>query len=262
MTDPQRLLDDPSMAASLRADLAQAKAAGLAGFDVAAGAASLNAAIAAETGAVATVATATGLSKGLIAAIVGVVSAGAIAWFVAHGEPEPAAVPSVVARPPDSMAEPELSPESTSQPQPKRAPPTAAPKFVANAVDPEPAPAAAEPAPEPAAKRPAKHKRGKAAPTEAAPTEAAPTEANYLREAKLIAEARRAMKTEPKRALALLNEAKSEFPRGLLREERDALTILTLNALGRTDQARASAERFLDKHGEGPYADAVRQILR
>ena len=246
MTDPQRLLDDPSMAASLRADLAQAKAAGLAGFDVAAGAASLNAAIAAETGAVATVGTATGLSKGLIAAVVGVVSAGAIAWFVARGEPESPSVQPV------AIAAEDETPEAEPTPEPKPAAPLPEPTFVANPEPtPEP-PVAVEPAPEPVAKAPPKRKRAKAA----------PTEADYLREAKLIAEARRAMKTEPKRALTLLKEAKSEFPRGLLREEREALTILTLDALGRTDQARASAERFLKKHGEGPYGDAVRQILR
>lgn len=247
MTDPQRLLDDPSTAASLRADLAQAKAASLAGFDVAAGAASLNAAIGAQTGAVATVGTAAGLSKGFIVAAVGVVSAGAIAWFVAHHEPRPVAV---AARPVANVA---AKPAPPTEPAPEQhVAPTPEPVLVAKPVEPEVVPAAVEPAPEPVAKTPAKRRRAKPA----------PTEADYLREAKLIAQARRALKTEPKRALTLLTEAKSEFPRGLLREERKALTILTLDALGRTEQARASAERFLEMHGEGPYGDAVRQILR
>jgi hypothetical protein len=257
MTDPQRLLDDPSFAASLRADLAQAKAAGVAGFDVTAGAASLQAAIASETGAVATVSTTAGLSKGLIAAVVGVVSAGAIAWFVARGEPEPPPVEPVAAaaHQPEAEAKAEAAlpaqipaPPLVAKPAPAEKPVSAE---VESAVEPDadPVESAAEP---PTTAEPVKRKRAKAA----------PTEADYLREAKLIAEARRAMKTEPKRALKLLKEAKSEFPRGLLREEREALTILTLDALGRTEQARASAERFLKKHGQGPYADAVRQILR
>ncbi|MCR9159328.1 MAG: hypothetical protein ACE37F_08575 [Nannocystaceae bacterium] len=254
MADPQRLLDDPTLGASLRADLMHARAAGLVGFDVTAGAASLGAAIATETGAAPIVAAAKGggLSKGLIAAVVGVASAGAIAWAVMRGGPEPrVAVPAAPTMPssntaPMPAAVPAVAPTTEKKEEQQQEPDSDPAALVPDAPS-HPVVAA-----EPVAPAPAKRKR----------TKPAPTEADYLREAKLIAEARRAMKTEPKRALSLLGEAKSEFPRGLLREEREALTVLSLSALGRTEQARTSAERFLEKHGEGPYADAVRQVLR
>lgn len=249
MTDPTRLLDDPSIAASLRADLAQAKAAGIAGFDVAAGAASLNAAIAAEATTATTTAASTGAGKGLVLGVLGVVSAGAIAWATLGSpepEPEPETVAAVVATP--APPEPELEPEPVVTPE--------------LAVDESVAPeedlrdAIADPPAEPTK---AKVHRSPASsePKAAEP----PVSDDYLREAKLIAEARRTMKHDPTRALEILREAKSSFPRGLLLEERQALTILCLDALGRSSEARTRGRRFLDEHEGSPYADAVSRVL-
>jgi len=86
-------------------------------------------------------------------------------------------------------------------------------------------------------------------------------EDDYLREAKLIADARHALKRDPARALKILEEAETSFPRGLLREEREALTILSLDGLGRTAQAQSRGRQFIEAHGKSPYADAVRQVL-
>ncbi len=85
MTEPTRLLDDPSFAESLRADLLHAQSAGLQGFDVAQGAAGLKAALAAEaaattTAAVPTVAAA-GASKGVLAGLFAVALAGGAGWW-------------------------------------------------------------------------------------------------------------------------------------------------------------------------------------
>ena len=248
MTDPTRLLDDPSIAASLRADLAQAKAAGIAGFDVAAGAASLNAAIAAEATTATATAASTGAGKGLVLGVLGVVSAGAIAWATLGSpepEPEPETVAAVVATP--APPEPEPEPE-----------PVVTPELADESVAPEEdlRDAIAEPLPEPTKAR--VHR----SPASSEPKPAAPVVSDdYLREAKLIAEARRTMKHDPARALEILREAKSSFPRGLLLEERQALTILCLDALGRSSEARTRGRRFLDEHEGSPYADAVSQVL-
>ena len=252
MTDPPRLLDDPTMAASLRADLAMAKAAGLEGFDAAAGAASLSAAVAAEAGTTAAATTA-GVSKTLLASIAGVVGAGALVWWgLGSSDPQPSAL--VQPGPAAPAAVRSGGQDPTPEPVPEVAP----------AVVPEAAAAAEPPAEDSSVSA------DEPAPTEAAPSPATPrgkrakrtpTGEDYLREAGLISDARRALERDPKRALELLHEAKSSFPKGLLREEREALTVLALDGLGRTAQARRAAERFLRSHGKSPHADAVRQIL-
>lgn len=246
MSEPTRLLDDPAIAEGLRADLAQAQSVVLEGLDVSAGAAGLKAAIAAETTAAG--AGATGAGKVLAIGLTGAVTAGALVWFALRApEPDPkpvAAAPVVEARgagevsasldPVPSLVEPEAG-VAPSIPEPKVTSPSSAPKGEAQSVEAAPA----------TRKRPRK----------------ADKQADYLREAKLISDARTAMKTDAAEALKLLTDARSEFPRGLLREEREALTILSLQKLGRSRQAKASAKRFLEKHDEGPYAEAIRQVL-
>ena len=63
---------------------------------------------------------------------------------------------------------------------------------------------------------------------------------------------------EPARALELLDEHARIFPDGVLAEERSAERVTTLCALGRFDQARAEAARFLAIRGNSPLAKAVR----
>lgn len=255
MSEPTRLLDDPAIAEGLRADLVLAKSAVLEGLDVSAGAAGLKAAIAVETSVAGTAGA--GAGKMLALGLVGAVTAGALVWLALRApdsDPQLSAVDPVAAVPvavgiaapedpvpspaePDaaeakvapSIAEPEPEPDGVAVPVPSLAEPEASPKDVAPAVR----------------KRPRKANK----------------QDDYLREAELISDARAAMKTDASGALKLLEEARSEFPRGILREERKALTILSLDKLGRSAQARASAKRFLEQHGEGPYAAVVRQVL-
>jgi len=251
MSEPTRLLDDPAIAEGLRADLAQAQSVVLEGLDVSAGAASLNAAIAAETTAAAGTAGA-GAGKMVAIGLAGAVTAGALVWFAVRApEPEPKLVAAPVvadmaeASPPSPASNP---PEPEVEVLPKSAEPTSA--VVPSLPDPV-APSVSEPevpaleAAHSTRKQPRKGDK----------------QADYLREARLISDARAALKTDASGALELLAEARSEFPRGLLREEREALTILSFAKLGRSTQARASAKRFLEKHGESPYAAAVRQVL-
>lgn len=257
MSEPTRLLDDPAIAEGLRADLVLAKSAVLQGLDVSAGAAGLKAAIAVETSVAGTAGA--GAGKMLALGLVGAVTAGALVWLALRApdsDPQLSAVDPVAAVPGAAgIAAPE-------DPVPSPAEPDAAEAKVA--------PSIAEPEPEPDGVAVAVPVLSLAEP-EASPKDVAPAvrkrprkankQDDYLREAKLISDARAAMKTDASGALKLLEEARSEFPRGILREERKALTILSLDKLGRSAQARASAKRFLEQHGEGPYAAVVRQVL-
>jgi hypothetical protein len=83
----------------------------------------------------------------------------------------------------------------------------------------------------------------------------------YVREAKLVAQARRALADDPARALELTDELEREFPNGLLEEERRALAIRALTRLRRGDEARTAAKSFLVKFPDGPHAAAVRRAI-
>jgi len=58
-------------------------------------------------------------------------------------------------------------------------------------------------------------------------------------------------------ALQLLDELAVRFPSGVLAEERSAERVLVLCKLGRTDQARAEAARFLRSTPGSPLAKRI-----
>jgi len=60
-------------------------------------------------------------------------------------------------------------------------------------------------------------------------------------------------------ALGLLAQHRRRFPRSQLGPERDALTILSLCAVGRTAQARKLAERFLRSAARSPLRASVEE---
>jgi hypothetical protein len=64
-------------------------------------------------------------------------------------------------------------------------------------------------------------------------------------EAHLLARAQDALGTSPARTLALTNEHAARFPSGGLGQERELLAIQALVQLGRKDEARARATRFI-----------------
>ncbi len=63
---------------------------------------------------------------------------------------------------------------------------------------------------------------------------------------------------QAERALAALDDQNVLFAHGALGEEREATRIDALCALGRTDEARAAATRFLDEHPRSLLATRVR----
>jgi hypothetical protein len=79
------------------------------------------------------------------------------------------------------------------------------------------------------------------------------------REVELIRQAHDALRDgEPGFALAILDDHERRFPRGALAQDRDAQRVLALCALGRLEEARTAAARFLSGYPLSPHAPAVR----
>jgi hypothetical protein len=75
----------------------------------------------------------------------------------------------------------------------------------------------------------------------------------------LIGEAREALRSgEGARALLVLDDHAHRYPAGALGEERDAMRVASLCALGRVAEARAAASQFLRAFPESPHAARVR----
>jgi hypothetical protein len=75
----------------------------------------------------------------------------------------------------------------------------------------------------------------------------------------LIGEAREALQSrDAAHALLVLDEHAHRFPSGALGEERDAMRVTSLCALGRVAEARAAAGQFLRAFPDSPHAGRVR----
>jgi outer membrane protein assembly factor BamD (BamD/ComL family) len=92
------------------------------------------------------------------------------------------------------------------------------------------------------------------------PAAVAPRPADSLAaEIRALGEARGAMQGgDPAKALVLLDEQSAAYASGQLREERTAARVLALCKLGKRDEARALAARFLADNPRSPLADRVR----
>jgi hypothetical protein len=62
-------------------------------------------------------------------------------------------------------------------------------------------------------------------------------------------------------ALAALDALRRELPNGELGQEREALTIEALQALGRSEEARRRGEAFLARYPASPHAAGVRRVV-
>jgi len=78
-------------------------------------------------------------------------------------------------------------------------------------------------------------------------------------ELSLLREAQAAMaRGNAGRSLELLEEHGSRYPNGILSQEREAARVLALCGLGRHDEARAEAARFVEKQPTSPLSARVR----
>lgn len=97
-----------------------------------------------------------------------------------------------------------------------------------------------------------------ASPEEPAPAPSAPAADTLEKEARLLAEARRAVQRgEGTRALALLDEHARDYPKGWLASDRAAEHIAVLCSLGRRDEAVREAKVFLEGRPKGPLTRRV-----
>jgi hypothetical protein len=262
--------DDPTredfdrVRAGVKARLAASVAAGVAALVTAKAAAATEAATVTSAAAGATVATATaavttaaagsgaaapatGLGVALltkVAAVVLVVGAAAgVTTAVVRRAPE---VQTRAAAPVDvTPRDPPVSEART---------PRAIPQAIAMPTPTPTAPVAATVAAPP----PAAHAPSPATPPPVA-TETQPAPSSLDLEIALVREARAALRGgDAARSLALLDEHARRFPGGSLGEDCDAERIHALCALGRGDEARSLAARFLAAHPASPHAPSVR----
>jgi hypothetical protein len=82
-------------------------------------------------------------------------------------------------------------------------------------------------------------------------------------EARLVGAAREALQHgDPGRALVVLEETQRRFPDGILLQEREALSISALAAVGRKAEAASRASVFLRAFPNSPHAERVRTAVR
>ncbi|MFT3776624.1 MAG: hypothetical protein QM820_65630 [Minicystis sp.] len=275
--------DDPTTAdrARVRASVLRAIAAGGA---ISAATSSEGTAAAATSGEAAAVAPAAGATKaaGSLAlgwkvmvalAVIGALGTGLLVTRDRdHAAPNP---PAAVAPPP-----PAALPPSSTIAAPPAADPSPPPAAVAPppAADPSPPAAVAPPlsvpaprssvdparplsSPKPPAIAAAPPSADPSPPSAASPPPAAnpprPPPDTLVAETQRLREAHGALQGgDPTRALALLDEQAAAGAQ--LREERAAARILALCQLGKVDEARAAAARFLAESPRSPLADRVR----
>lgn len=270
-SDPVRLLEDPTAGAVLRGDLVHAAEAELHGLDLAAGLAALQKATATVTSSTTVVAGTSLLTKlGIGAAGVAV---GAVALWLGLGDPpRPEAPSGAAASERAAAAESPVARVERATPPPSstaaHGPEAVSVEAAATPVPVEPAPAPSEPATAEVEPKPPTRRKGATGDRPSAASEKAGDAAgspaavdSVLREAKLVAKARSNLARDPERALALAEEAERDFPQGQLVEERRAIAIRALVALGRLDEAQGRAEPFLAEYGRGAHAAAVRRAL-
>ncbi len=88
---------------------------------------------------------------------------------------------------------------------------------------------------------------------------AGPDELSELRD---VADAERALATDPGRALAIVRADEARFPHGYLAEERRYVAIMALFKLGHVTQARPEADAFLRDYPDGAFGRRVREASR
>lgn len=257
--DPVRMVEDETEGDSLRVDLQRASAHEVE-YDVAAGAVAFEASLvgAPPPGLEASVpggAAGGGVAAGKLALVVfGVVAAVGIGVALISTEPtaaqqpqrEAAAQPldvrpAVVPDPPRSaVAVPALEAEPEAE---REAEPEAKPEV---ATDSGHRPARPKPKPKPVAKTKAPKP---------------PPAVDRLRaEMEATDRARKALSSDPAKALKLAHQADRSFSDGLFAEQRAGIATLALFAMG-SEKATTAGERYLRKHPRGTYADKVRARL-
>ena len=83
-----------------------------------------------------------------------------------------------------------------------------------------------------------------------------------LREIRQLAQARRELAADPTEALRLARAGQREFANGMFVQERGAIIIFALDALGRSNEARSAAEDHLRRYPDGPFSAQLDRIAK
>ncbi|WP_437928401.1 tetratricopeptide repeat protein [Sorangium sp. So ce291] len=149
-----------------------------------------------------------------------------------------------------------LSPSAESPAPPRAAGPEQAPAVAPQA----PVASAAEPAPRP-------EPRPEEVPTEGEPRRRPsgpkPTETDLLRaESALLMEARAELRSgDVAAAAAILERLRVQFPKGVLRQEREVLAIDVLAARGDVQDAKRRAQAFIKQYPRSPHSAKLKRFL-
>ena len=94
------------------------------------------------------------------------------------------------------------------------------------------------------------------------PAVADPLPPDAMREIQEVASAQRLLASDPAQALSLVRSGEARYSSGYLREERRYVGVVALFKLGRLDEARAEAARFVSDYPDGPFTARVRAAAR
>jgi hypothetical protein len=255
MSAPKRLLEDPETAAALRADL-EAIASHQVNFDLSAGLARFEASLAAgSAAAAASVKPALTLLK---LGMAGVVAGGAVLGvaLLSGNDASPIVAPSQTLSVPVT---PSVTPMTPRAPQPS-APSVATPTLSAapGTATPDAADSAAIVARQPAGATARSSRKATPAPLGST---AESRDDLLQREVQQLRQIRQLVGANPSQALALANEGHGTFKGGVLYQEREALALQALSALGRRSELEARGERYLRAFPNSSFSSRVRQLM-
>ncbi len=77
----------------------------------------------------------------------------------------------------------------------------------------------------------------------------------------MIGRARSTLGSSPADTLAAVDDHARKFPRGALVSEREYLRISALRKLGRTDEAKTFAKRYVTSFPSSPQTPTVKKFL-
>lgn len=141
----------------------------------------------------------------------------------------------------------DLPPTMSTLPQAAEAAPPPPPAAEVVPPPPAPPPPAAEVAPPPAADEPSE-----------APDE---QDSSSRREIAQLVRIRALLQQDPQAAYRLAQRSEREFPRGVLREERQALAIVALHRTGKRAAATAQARAFFERFPQSPMRGTIEAEL-
>jgi hypothetical protein len=269
MKPPIRLRDDPATPAELRNDL-ERSAAALPDFDVAAGLVGLHAAIvnlslpASLPATAEQTASAPSLTDPSLAASATATKAGSAA-LAGFGGTKLVLVAGLVL---GAMAALAVIPKSSSRQARESQQAASRPSrpdehTVKTALQPAPLPPVITPeVPAPSADSATPLSAPLSAPTVVRqPALGADAQASLRREIEQVGRIKLWVESDPARAYELAQAGQHEFPRGMLRQEREALLVLALWNMGSHTQARREASAFLQRYAESPLRARLERLL-